>query len=504
MMNFATAIREDMTHTYTENGARAKNTSGDACLDLFSTGGSLRDSDLSRKQRLLMDAFNEDALTATRILFYLRDVRGGLGERDTFREMISHLAKENPEAVRKNIWAIPFYGRYDDLYVLIGTPCEDAMWRYMKNVFNLDWEFYLNNKPISLMAKWIRCGNESSKQSRARGILTANKLGFTVYEFKRKVAKLRKYLDVVESKMSTNRWDEINYSHVPSRAGMIYRNAFNKHDALRYQDFISKATKGEVKINTSNIYPYDIVSKVWRAVIDETASFYWGIENLEISDTEHDALCAMWDNLPFYVPNDSNAIVIADTSGSMKCSGGRPFYTAVALAIYFAQRNTGAYHNLWMSFSQKPKFHQIKGKDIFDIVKNFDTDDWGLNTDLESAFNKILNTAIENNVPGEEMVKSLIVISDMEIDAGCGRSWSFYDDMKENYSEHGYEIPNVVFWNVNSRHDVFHADKSRKGVQLVSGQASSTFTSLMNSIGLTPMEYMYSVINSERYQDIQI
>ena len=141
---------------------------------------------------------------------------------------------------------------------------------------------------------------------------------------------------------------------------------------------------------------------------------------------------------------------------------------------------------------------------LFDIIKNFDTGDWGLNTDLEAAFNKILNTAIENNVPGEEMVKSLIVISDMEIDAGCGRSWSFYDDMKEKYSEHGYEIPNVVFWNVDSRHDVFHADKSRKGVQLVSGQASSTFTSLMNSIGLTPMEYMYSVINGERYQDIQI
>lgn len=503
-MNFATAIREDMTHTYTENGARAKNTSGDACLDLFSTGGSLRDSDLSRKQRLLMDAFNEDSLTATRILFYLRDVRGGLGERDTFRQMITHLANKHPDVISKNIWAIPFYGRFDDLYALLSTPCEDDMWKFMRAQFENDWDGYLNDEPISLMAKWIRCGNESSKKSRARGILTATKLGFTVYEFKRKIARLRKYLDVVESKMSTNRWDEINYSHVPSRAGMLYRNAFNKHDALRYQEFISKVSKGEAKINTSNIYPYDIVSKVWRSMLDEDSRYYFDIEPKEVDTTEHDALCAMWDNLPNYVPNDSNAIVIADTSGSMMCSGGRPFYTAVALAVYFAQRNTGAYHNLWMSFSHKPKFHSIKGDDIFEVIKNFDSSDWGLNTDMQAAFTKVLDVAIENDVPADQMVKSLIVISDMEIDAGCGTSWSFYDDMKQKYAEHGYEIPNVVFWNVNSRHDVFHADKSRKGVQLVSGQAPSTFTSLMSSIGLTPMEFMYKVINSERYENIWI
>ena len=503
-MNFATAIREDMTHTYTENGARAKNTSGDACLDLFSTGGSLRDSDLSRKQRLLMDAFNEDALTATRILFYLRDIRGGLGERDTFRQMITHLANKHPDVISKNLWAIPFYGRFDDLYALISTPCEEDMWKFMRAQFENDWDCYLDDAPISLMAKWIRCGNESSKKSRARGILTANKLGFTVYEFKRKIARLRKYLDVVESKMSTNRWDEINYSHVPSRAGVIYRNAFNKHDALRYQEFISKVSKGEAKINTSNIYPYDIVSKVWRSMLDDDSRYYFDIEPKEVDTTEHDALCAMWDNLPNYVPNDSNAIVIADTSGSMMCSGGRPFYTAVALAVYFAQRNTGAYHNLWMSFSHKPKFHSIKGDDIFEVIKNFDSSDWGLNTDMQAAFTKVLDVAIENDVPVDQIVKSLIVISDMEIDAGCGTSWSFYDDMKQKYAEHGYEIPNVVFWNVNSRHDVFHADKSRKGVQLVSGQAPSTFTSLMSSIGLTPMEYMYKVINSERYENIWI
>lgn len=488
--SFVAAAIEETTHAYTENGAKAKNTSSNDCVDFFSTVGALRSAENVRKVRLFNNAWNEDALTALRTLFYARDIRGGLGERDTFRTILFNLAKNHPDVVRKNLENIAVYGRWDDLYVLQDTPVEADMWKTLKNQFDADWEAYThanqNDTEISLLAKWIRSGNESSKSSRALGIKTAHMLKYDVYDFKRMVIKLRRYLDVVESKMATNRWSEINYSHVPSRASMIYRDAFLRHDPDRYQEFIQKVANGEAKINTSTLYPYDIISRMYYR------------------ESEDASLQAMWDNLPDYVGNDCNAIVIADTSGSMMCSNGRPFFTAVSLAIYFAQKNRGAFHNLWMSFSTRPHFHVLKGKTLGEIFSNMDMHDWSGSTNLHAAFSLVLDTAIKNHVPADDIPKSLIIITDMEIDGSVDSSWSFYNDMKKLYAEHGYDLPNIVFWNVNSRHDIYHADATRKGVQLVSGQAASTFKTLMSCIGMTPVEYMNYVLNSGRYDLIQL
>lgn len=504
-MNFATAAREERTHTYTENGARAKNTSGDSCLDFFSTIGALRDTDVDRKIRLFENAYNEHPLSALRILFYGRDVRGGLGERETFRQILHHVAKMYPAYVKKNIHLIPFYGRWDDLYSLIYTDCEDDMWKLIGKQFRQDWQIYLNHLKlqdqgedyeggISLLAKWVKRGDESSQTAKSLGILTAKRLGYTVYRWKRMVAELRKYIDIVEAKMSTKRWDEINYSTVPSRASLIYRNAFFRHDSDRYGKFLEKVQSGEEKINTGTLYPYDVLSKAF--VYDEWCGTRLG---------EYDStIQTLWDSLPDYVNGQYNALVIADTSGSMTCSNCRPMYTALSLAIYFAQHNRGPFHNLWMTFSEHPQYQEIKGDNLWSILRSMDMSGWNMNTNLSAALLKILHTCIENNLAPEDVPASLIIISDMEIDDCEHSGWSFYDHMKEVYKEHGYEIPNIVFWNVNSRHDVYHADKSRKGVQLVSGQSASTFLTLMNSIGMTPVEYMRSVIDSERYQLIQL
>ena len=486
---FVNAVREEMNHTFTENGARAKNTSGDDCLDFFSTAGSIRKADFDRKYRLFSNAFLEDPLSALRILFYVRDVRGGLGERDTFRTILHQAAKDHTREIRTNLWAIPFYGRWDDLYELIDTPCEAPMWKFMEDQLKMDLENMTKEKPVSLIAKWVKRGDESSQKAHALGILTANKLGYSVYDFKRLIARLRKYIDVVEAKMSTQRWDEIDYTKVPSRASMLYRNAFKRHDEDRYEAFMQKVVNGEEKINTATLFPYDIIEKVWN-------NYKRGVED--------DALQVMWDNLPDYVGKGFNAMVIADTSGSMMCDGGRPFYSAVALAVYFAQRNRSAFHNLWMTFSRNPKYQHIKGNTLYDIIHNFDTSDWDMNTNLEAALRLILQTAVDNLVPDKDMPKSLIIVSDMEIDDCEDSGWSFYDYMKETYAEHGYDIPNIVFWNVDSRNDVFHADKNRKGVQLVSGHSSGTFKSLMGAVGMTPIEFMLSIINSDRYQPIQL
>lgn len=493
-MNFVEAMNEELTHVYTENGAKAKNTSGDACLDFFGTVGALRSADKHRIIKLFDAAWNENPLVTLRILFYARDIRGGLGERDTFRKLLRHAANKCTADIKANMKFIPEYGRWDDLlYGFIQTKCESDMWAFIKETLQADLKAMDDGEPVSLLAKWLHNGNESSKRSRALGILTANKLGYSVYEFKRLIVSLRKYMDIVEAKMSTNRWSEINYEHVPSRASMIYRNAFRHHDDERYSAYLDSVRSGNAKIHADTLYPYDIVNKILSMIRD-----------YDSDESQRETLELLWNNLPNYVESGSNVMVIADTSGSMLCSNRRPFATALGLAIYFAQRNVGPYHNYWMSFSERPKFHKIKDESLYDIIKYFDTRDWGSNTNLKAAFELILQTAYDNHVPSEEIPKSLIVISDMEIDDCQSGGWSFYTHMKAKYESLGYQIPNVVFWNVESRHNIFHADNKREGVQLVSGSSPTSFKALISAIGMTPIEFMLSVINSERYSRIHL
>ena len=489
-MNFADAARTNGSFTRTENGAVALNTSGNALLDLFSTIGSLREANENRITRLFADAYKEDPLFATKIAFYGRDVRGGLGERRAFRILIRYMAEYHAEALRPNLDLIGVYGRYDDLYELIGTPLEDDMWAAMKKQFEENLQNLNDDKAISLLAKWIKTADASSEKTRKLGILTAQKLGYPAYNFKRIVRTMRKKIGVIESLMSAGRWDEIEYSAVPSRAMMIYRNAFQKHDEDRYNAFINKAVNGEEKINSATLYPYDLIEKIWNMSC-------YGANKVKDDKTVE----TQWRQLPNYVEEGTNALVIADTSGSMH---GRPMATSVGLAIYFAERNKGAYHNMWMSFSANPHIHVLKGETLAQKIGSIDMSDWDYNTDLKAAFNLVLNIAEKNDVPPDEMPKSLIVISDMEIDSCGNKEWTFYDKMSAKFRKAGYEIPNIIFWNVNSRHDIFHADSKRKGVQLCSGQSAAVFKQMMACVGMTPVEAMAKTINSERYEPITV
>jgi len=489
-MNFANALEMEASKTYTENGAKARNTTSDARLDLFATIGALRDADDKRIEYLFSEAYKVDPLFATKIAFYARDIRGGLGERRVFRVLMKFLAENHPEALRPNLDLIGVYGRYDDLYELIGTPLEDDMWKAMRQQFREDIYNMQQGCATSLLAKWIKTADASSEKTRKLGILTAKKLGYSVYNFKRQVRALRKHIGVVECLMSSNRWDEIKYPEVPSRAMMIYRNAFMKHDTERFSEFINKAKNGEVTIHSGTLYPYDIVEKV--------LCFNWW-RNGEIE--EDPTLEAQWRQLPDYVGEGVNALVIADVSGSME---GRPINTSVGLAIYFAERNHGAYKDMFMSFSNRSTIHKIKGETLAQKIRSIDMRDWDMSTNLEAAFDRVLNIAVKNHVSEDEMPKALIVISDMEINSCEMSGWSFYDEMERRFSEAGYRIPNVIFWNVNSRHDIFHADSKRRGVQLYSGQSASTFASVISAIDMDPIEAMEKVINAERYSPIKI
>lgn len=484
-MNFSEVMREESKWTITENGAAAKNTTGSALLDMFATIGSMRtrpDDETIKKFEL---AYQEDPLGAMRCLFYARDIRGGLGERRVFRILLPYIARRYPNSLADNMNLIPEYGRYDDYYSLIDTPLESGMWKIISLQLSLDRYNMEHGIPCSLLAKWLKKADASSKNTRKLGIYTAKQLGMSVYDYKRLCNRLRRYIDVVEQKMSAGEWDKINYPAVPSRAMMNYRKAFARHDNERFNEYMNDVENGKEKINSSTLYPYDIVEKI-----------LYGHEDSKVLE-------AQWNNLPNYVDDDVNAIVIADVSGSMQ---GRPMAMSIGLAMYFAERNKGAYHNLFMTFSQKPEFVELKGRTITEKVRFISKANWNNNTDLEAALMKILEVAIQNKCSQEEMPKSLIIISDMEIDGCTGQKHGeqFYDYVSRVYWEYGYKVPNIVFWNVNSRHDVFLADRNRKGVQLVSGQSASTFKNLIGCVDKTPVEMMYEVLNSERYQTIKI
>ena len=489
---FAKAARKESVYVRTENGAVALNSTSDARLDLFGVIGALRGADQVRIERLFSEAYRMDPLFATKIAFYARDIRGGLGERETFRTIMRYMAQMHPEALRPNLDLIGVYGRYDDLYCLIGTPLEDEMWAAIKAQFEEDRRSLENGKAVSLLAKWIKTADASSAKTRELGILTAHKLGYTVYEFKRIVRALRRRIGVIETLMTEGRWNEIRYPEVPSRAMMIYRDAFRRHDGERYEQFVNRAVAGREKIHAGTLYPYDIVEKVAPRLGN-----YFAASALNTDP----ALEAQWRQLPDYVEPGTNALVIADTSGSMT---GRPMATSVGLAVYFAERNRGAYHNLFMSFSGTSRIQVLRGETLAQKIDSINMNDWSGSTNLRAAFEHVLEIAIRNHVPQSEMPKSLIVISDMEIDYCGDRDWTFYERMEEMFRMNGYIIPNIIFWNVASRHDIFHADRNRKGVQLASGQSAAVFRQVMQTVGMNPVEAMEKIINSERYQAITV
>ena len=485
-MNFSEVMREETKWTKTENGADARNTTDSALLDMFATIGAMRersDADIIKKFEL---AFQEDPLGAMRCLFYCRDIRGGgLGERRAFRVILTYAAGKHTKELRKNLHLIPEYGRWDDIYALVGTPLENDMWDIAREQIKKDIISMYSNEPCSLLAKWLKKADSGNPNTKKLGIYTARKLKMPVNSYRRTCVLLRRYIDVVEQRMSANKWNTINYPAVPSRAMMNYRRAFDRHDKDRFAQFLSKVQSGEQKINSATLYPYDIVEKI----------LYRGEESKVLE--------AQWNNLPNYVDRDVNAVVMADVSGSM---WGRPLATSIGLAMYFAERNKGAYHNLFMTFSGEPEFVEVKGNTITEKINFISRANWNMNTDLEAALLKILDVAIENHCSQEEMPRALIIISDMEIDM-CARQKhreNFYDYVSRIYEEHGYKIPNVVFWNVNSRHDIFLADAKRKGVQLVSGQSASTFKNLIGSIDKTPVEMMYEVLNGDRYDAVAV
>ena len=480
-MNILDMIKKEQNYTLTENGALALNSTENALVDLFAVSGALRGRDEKEIEVLFQRALAEDKQTATRLAFYTRDVRGGLGERRTGRIFFRYLAKHYPQILKKNIRLISEYGRWDDLVDLLDILPQDVL-PLIREQLEEDLANMETGAPVSLLAKWLPSVNTSSKETVRKGRMLAAGLQMSERGYRKTLAQLRRYLNVTEVDLSARSYEKILYPQVPSKAMNNYRNAFLRNDEERFREYLDKVSSGEEKINASVLYPYDIVEK-----------YLYGEE-------ENDpVLEAQWKALPNYVEGEKRCLIMADVSGSMD---GRPMATSIGLAIYFAERNKGPFAGRFMTFSARPELVEIKGENLAEKIRYVENAEWNMNTDLEAAFDLVLRTAVRNKVKQEELPESIVVITDMEFDTCVSGNDLFYDTMKAKYEAFGYQIPNIVFWNVRSGKNTYHASFDRPGVQLASGQSPVVFESLAKGVNMTPQEYMLSVLNSERYEPI--
>lgn len=492
-MSYLDNIKQANNYTLTTNGAITHKSTLNGLMDLFAMGGSYRNRSDDDCITLFKKAFEEDESYALKCLFYLRDCREGQGERRFFRVVLKWLAYEHPEAVLRNLKYAPLMGRWDDLYVLDGTPLENMAYAFMKEQFKLD----CDSKTPSLLAKWLKSENASSKESRRLACKTIEMFGISPKMYRKTLTTLRERIKVLERLMSEGRFDEIEFDKIPSRAGIIYRNAFARNDVTkaRYEAFIKSK---ETKVNAGALYPVDVAHRAFRA------------SRLPYDDPERLALQKYWENLPnYYGEREENGIAVVDVSGSMT---GTPMEAAVSLGAYIAEKAHGPFANHFITFSAQPKLVEFNGVDITDKLNRCASADWGANTNLEAVFDMLLNVALTNKTPQEDMPTRLYIFSDMEFDAALREYHGFWDRTPANlnidtlvegiakkWAAHGYKMPEIVFWNLDARQDNIPA--IGEGFSYVSGFSPVMIEQILS--GKTGLDLVMEKLNSERYKDIR-
>ena len=479
-------LKDESNLTLTENNALTYKSSGSECLDLFAVSGALRNSDSQDITTRFMRAFAENKDLAMKILFYSRDIREGIGERKFFRVIIKWLAVNYPDSVIKNIALIPEYGRYDDLLELINTPCEKSMIELIKSQLEDD----INSSTPSLLAKWLPSINASDSNTRLKARTIAKLLNMDYKTYRKTLSALRAKINIIENNLRVKDYT-FDYEKQPSQAMLKYRKAFIRNDNERYSQFLDSVSQGKAKLHTGTLTPYEIILPLVS----------WG--KARLTESERKALDATWQALEDFT-NNENALVVVDGSGSMYRNGGviSPASVALSLGIYFAERNKGEFANHFITFSETPQLIKIKGQDIYEKVKYCMGFDEIANTDLQKVFELILNAAVKNNVPQEQMPSSLYIISDMEFDSCIEEAdITNFERAKKLFNEHGYNLPRVIFWNVDSRNLQQPVNMNEQGVCLVSGVSPRIFA-MIKEHNLSPYSFMMSILDSERYKNI--
>lgn len=514
MNKFINGLTDATNFTYTENGAITHKTTKSDLLDMFALGAAYRTRSDEDCILLFKKAYEENPTYALKCLFYIGDCRGGQGERRFWRVCAKWLAKEDTDAMRRNLKYVPEFRRWDDLYTFVGTPLEKDIFDMMKEQLALD----IQCKTPSLLAKWLKSENTSSQKSRILANKTRIAFGMSHKQYRKTLSMLRERINVLERLMSAGKWDEIEFDKIPSRAGLIYKNAFARHDIERmknekvqsYADFAKDETK---TVNAKALYPYEVVAKALD-LMGYIGRYSYGYQcRVALDDTDRLMINKYWDNLTDYFNGATfNGMAIVDTSGSM-CGydASAPINVAISLGLYCAEKARGPFAGHFMTFSSNPTFMKVEGVDFCDKVQRITTADWGNSTNIEAAFDLMLNTAIQNKCSQDEIPANLIVISDMEFNHcvssnayrnsfyGGGVDETLFETMKNKWAAHGYQMPKLTFWNVQARQNNIPM-KDDGNVRYVSGMSPVIFEQVMKD--LTAYDLMMDKLDSDRYKVI--
>lgn len=489
---FMNQLINDTNYKYTENGALAHRSTNSAICDLFAFGGAYRGRSEDDCIFLFKKAFEENETLALKCLFYLRDCRGGQGERRFFRICLKWLAENYPARIRHLIKYIPEYGRYDDMFELFDTSLENDVMELIRTQLIIDMSCKENG--ISLLAKWLPSENASSSRTIATAKKIRNALQVSSKQYRKMLSGLRKKINVLEKLMSANEWDKIEFDKIPSKAGLKYKNAFARRDiiAKKYEAF---AKSKKTTVNAKTLYPYEIVEKAIRC--------HSG------NDVDRAIINKYWENLPDYLEGkDCSIMCVVDTSGSM---WGTPINVAISLGLYCAERIGGDFSNYYISFSSKPNLIKTEGVDFVDKVKRIYRTNLCDNTNLSAVFDLLLNTAITKNVDKEDIPETLIVLSDMEIDMGAydyhqrKNKWSTesaateMEKIRKKWQKYGLKLPRLIYWNLDARSETIL--DSGPNVSFVSGFSPVLFKQILT--GKNGLQLCLEAITADRYEVIE-
>lgn len=491
-------LQDEMNQVHTENGAKAFHTTESAVLDYFAVGGAFRNTPDDMQDRLIIKAWAENPELTLKAMFYFRDVRGGQGQRCGFYRQLKWLATNHTDVLKPLVKRIPEYGRWDDLYQLFDTPLQNKALKVMTKQLSKDQDALLKGEKISLLGKWLKSENASSKETKRLARITRQYLSMDSRCYRKMLSNLRGFLDIVERKIAANDWTNIEYGKVPSQAMHIYKRAFWKHDEDGISKFIKDVESGDEKVNVGTLYPAQIIHSVLHGDFDSPAQ-----------------IDMYWKNLPDYIEGSTeNSIAVVDVSMSMS---GTPMEVAISLGLYLAERAKGVYANGFITFSESPTFETVIGDTVVDKIRVLKNSKWGYNTNIERVFDAILKVAIIGDISQDEMVDKLYIISDMEFDVANGnskygiRGGSEFDIKNEQlmltiarkFADAGYKMPNLVYWNVDARNEQFPM-QMKHGVQFVSGYSPVIFKNLMKGNFLGAYELMLDVLEDDRYNAIKI
>ncbi len=485
-------LKQETNVTTTENGAFTYESTGSDCLDLFATIGALRSASEDEVIARFDRAWAENRTLALRILFYARDVRGGLGERRVPRILLRHLASLHPQTVEACVSRLPEYGRWDDLLCLLDTPCEQAAVSRIRKQLEEDRNALAQDGSVSLLGKWLPSANASKPETVRTAKRLIRLLGMQERDYRKLLVRLRAQIRILENSLREKDYS-FDYEKQPSKALFKYRRAFWRNDKERYQQFLEDAANGKATLHTGTLAPYELVEPL--------LSGEFGRGRMKgIPPEEQQTLNTTWEALPDYACQ-GNTLAVVDTSGSMY-NGTHPMPAAVALSLgmYLAERSHGVFHNHIIEFSGSPKLIELKGQNFYERLRYAVSLCKIANTNVAAVFNLILMTAMKYRLPQSEMPERLIFLSDMEFDSCAGGAeLSNFEQAKLNYRRAGYRLPEVVFWNIQSRNRQQPVKKNEKGVTLVSGCSPRIFSMLLEG-RLDPYAYMIETLQSERYR----